>query len=266
MKGNVIRVTLLCLFGATFLLAAWKLIGIRSGYKKGSDTYESIRFDVVFENEVTESTKSPENEFVTREPEVILTGPKEKAPILVNFDALLEINPDVVGWVYSPDTPINYPVVQGKDNDEYLRHTIRKEYNIAGSIFLDYRNAEDFSTVFNVIYGHNLYTEEMFGSLLHYKEEGYYEEHPVLWLLTPNGDYKLHVIAGFTLSAKSSLYEFGMTEEGIGDFLAQALEKNDFSPPQDDNPVENFLVLSTCSYEYDDARYILVTRMEPLFS
>ncbi|MBQ2750033.1 MAG: class B sortase [Clostridia bacterium] len=261
-KTGVIRLILLCVFGCSFLVAAYKLMGIHNAYKAGSDVYDQIQFEVVDENEMAETGPDQEAESVTTEPEVMIN--QEKAPVSVDFDALQEINPDVVGWIYSPGTPINYPIVQGKDNDEYLRHTIRREYNIAGSIFMDYRNEPDFSTVFNVIYGHNLYTQEMFGSLLNYKKDGYYEDHSVMWLLTPNGDYKLHVIAGFTLKASSSLYEFGMTEEGIGNFLAQALEKNDFTPPADDAPVENFLVMSTCSYEYDDARYIVVTRMEPL--
>lgn len=269
MKRKTVRIILLCIFASTFLLSVYKLIGIYIEYHSGSSEYKDIQFHVVSENEMAEEESQKPEGNSDPEPEIILkpdeSAQKGHAPISVNFDALMDINADVVGWIYSEGTPINYPIVQGKDNDEYLRHTIRGEYNNAGSIFLDYRNASDFSTVFNVIYGHNLYTQEMFGSLLQYKKDGYFQDHSTLWLLTPHGDYKLHVIAGFTLKASSPLYEFDMTEEGIGNFLAQALTKSDFTPPVDDTPIENFMVLSTCSYEYDGARYILVTQMEAMY-
>ena len=273
LKGNpdkvkkVARDVLIVICGITFLFSAYKVVTAYLEYEKGGTTYSEIRFDVVTENEITEDTtdslsNDAEEPF---EPEKILEDPKEEAPILVDFDELLEINPDVVGWIYSPDTPINYPVAQGKDNKEYLRHSLRGKYNIAGTIFLDYRNNADFTTGFNVLYGHNLYTQEMFGSLLNYKKEGYYEEHPVMWLLTPQGDYKLHVIGGCTLKANSELYNISISDENFGTVLLNTLDDSDFTTQVDRSQYDNYLVLSTCSYEYDNARYVLVTCMEPLF-
>ena len=66
------------------------------------------------------------------------------APVEVDFDALLEKNPHVVGWLYCEGTNINYPVVQGADNEQYLRRLLDGSYNRAGTIFLDSRNASDF--------------------------------------------------------------------------------------------------------------------------
>ena len=65
----------------------------------------------------------------------------ETAPITVDFERLQEENKDIIAWLYCPDTEINYPVVQSKDNEYYLRRLLDGTWNIAGTLFIDYRNA-----------------------------------------------------------------------------------------------------------------------------
>ena len=80
----------------------------------------------------------------------------ETAPITVDFERLQEENKDIIAWLYCPDTEINYPVVQSKDNEYYLRRLLDGTWNIAGTLFMDYRNAADCSDLHTIIYGHNM--------------------------------------------------------------------------------------------------------------
>src|SRR5699024_10196815 len=90
-------------------------------------------------------------------------GKKDKCPITVDFDALRAINEDVVAWVYIEDTGINYPVVQGEDNEYYLHHTFERKENFSGAIFMDITCHPDFTSDNSILFGHNLRTGEMFG-------------------------------------------------------------------------------------------------------
>lgn len=191
--------------------------------------------------------------------------PKETAPISVDFDYLTETNPDIIGWLYSEDTPINLPVAQSKDNDYYLRRLIDGSWNSGGTLFADYRNARNFSDSNTVIYGHNMKNKEMFGTLEGYKQQSYYETHPTMWLLTPSGDYRLELVAGIVASTRSPFYSSDLPEAEVLSLVRQAIADSTFqSDPTAPAEGDRYLTLSTCSYEYDDARYLIVTRLHPL--
>lgn len=188
-------------------------------------------------------------------------APTEIVPIEVDFNVLLEINEDVIGWIYCEDTPINYPLVQGADNDYYLRRVIDGTRNTSGTLFADCRNAGDFSDVNTILYGHNMKDKSMFGTLAYYKEQSYYEEHPIFWILTPDADYRVDLIAGFLTDADSAVYSIGQTEQEFFALLEQALERSTFQSDYEIAQGEHFLTLSTCSYEHDNARYVLIGRL-----
>ena len=187
--------------------------------------------------------------------------PRETAPIEVDFDVLLEKNEDIVGWLYSEDTPINLPVAQSSDNDYYLRRLIDGTGNNSGTLFVDYRNDRTFSDRNTIIYGHNMKNKEMFGTLPNYKEQSYFDEHPMMWLLTLDGDYKIELVAGYVTPTSSDVYSFEQSEEDVLAMVQQAVEKSTFHTDLEINPGDRFLTLSTCSYEYDNARYVLIGRM-----
>lgn len=104
----------------------------------------------------------------------------------VQFDELLKTNGDVIAWIYGANTHINYPVVQGSDNDYYLRHLLDGTWNDNGSIFMDCANSADFSDQNSLIYGHNMTSGAMFSNLVKYKQQAYYDQHPYLYMLTPS--------------------------------------------------------------------------------
>ena len=257
--AEIVRTVLILLCVAVFLFSAVKLYGIYAEYSHGTESYEELTDQYVSEAADAEETE-PES---TEIPE--LTEPEETTPITVDFDALLKENGDVVGWLYCEDTPINYPIVQSKDNDYYLRRLLDGTWNIAGTIFMDYRNASDFSDWNTIIYGHNMNNDSMFGTLQDYKKQAYYEEHPVLYLLTPEQDYKIQLFSGYTTSAtEEKTYGFPDTIEGRDVLVENALQHSTFEAEEQIGDEVRIITLSTCAYEYDDARYVLVGVLQPL--
>ena len=109
------------------------------------------------ENEIDETNAIKETEYVSA----------------IDFSALDSQNPDVVAWIQIPGTQINYPVVQGKDNDYYLHRDLNRQKSTAGTIFLDYADRADFSSLHNVLYGHHMKNGSMFKDISRYKDQGY---------------------------------------------------------------------------------------------
>ncbi len=247
---------LLLLFFIIFGFSLYKIVTISGEYAENEKLYEELGAQVIIEvPQNTELPKLPESEEVA----------EENAPaISVDFEKLTQQNSDVVGWIYCKDTPISYPVLQADDNDYYLQRMINGKYNAGGSIFMDYRSNADMSSLNTVIYGHNMKNGSMFGMLEGYKKQAYYEEHSVLWYLTPKGTYKIEPILGYVTDAASDAYTDFQTEEEMMAYLENAMRKSTFVSDVAIETVKQIVTLSTCSYEYDDARYVLVGKIEKI--
>ncbi len=184
----------------------------------------------------------------------------EPEGIDVDFEALWQINSDIVAWIYCPDTPINYPVVQSDDNDYYLRRLLDGSWNIGGTLFLDYRCTGDFTGRHNLIYGHHMKSGAMFGSLVRYRNQSYYSEHPVMYLATPDRLYRVELFAGCTIDAMDNIYDVNPTDEQIQGMT----RRSTFAPDHEislDGPI---LTLSTCAYDFENARYVVMGRLVPV--
>lgn len=185
-------------------------------------------------------------------------------PIHVDFEALQAEHPDIIGWIYCPDTPINYPIVQAEDNQYYVDRLVDGTGNGGGSIFLDFRNSSEFTDVNSVIYGHNMTNKSMFGSLRDYRQQSYYEEHPVLWIVTPELAYRVDLLAGCVTAADSDDYNLLETVNELQNLLSKLTDKSTFKSRLDPSVAERIVVLSTCTYDYDNARYIVVGNLLPI--
>lgn len=176
----------------------------------------------------------------------------------VDFAALREVNPDIVGWLYSEGTPIHYPVVQGQDNDFYLHHLFDGSEGHCGTIFLETQNERDFSDPHSILYGHHMKDGSMFKSLKGYQEQSYYEEHPVLLLETPEQWYRLEVFAGYVASTDSHAWQLDFADaQERQSWLDEQVKKSDFHSDVMPGPGDRILTLSTCSYEFQNARYVV---------
>lgn len=165
-KMTASDVVLIVIFVVAITVAAvsgYKLYSIMMEYKAGVDEYNEIADTVVKERDAdAEDVKKLKD----------AKGHETKhwtSPLEINFDELKSINQDVAGWLYMEALPnINYPIVQGSDNDFYLHHTYKKESIFAGSIFVDCKNTKDFSDQNTIVYGHNMKNGSMFGTLKQY--------------------------------------------------------------------------------------------------
>ena len=186
----------------------------------------------------------------------------------VAFNEMWMTTPDVVAWICSPDTVIDYPVMHGESNDTYLHSNWRRVYSTSGSIFADYKCTGDLVSDFNtMIYGHNMKNGSMFHSIKNYASQSYYEEHPYIWYVTPEANYLLYLVAGYVVESDDEAYYLRFSVEGVQSLLENAVSRSDFEADyviaglDADKVIETaqrVVVLSTCSYEFDDARYILV--------
>lgn len=206
---------------------------------------------------VAEATDSSE----TTEPTVVLA---EAPPIFVDFETLLAENPNIIAWIYSEGTVINYPVVQGEDNQYYVDHLPDGRYNPHGSIFLDYRNLSDFGDFNSILYGHNMVNNSMFGTLHEYNSQDYYEKHPYMWIITPDAAYRLELIAGMVTPSDSDAYELFNSPEELHAHVEYALSESVFDAGEVDvENIQHIMTLSTCSYEYAIARFVLIGNLVP---
>lgn len=177
----------------------------------------------------------------------------------VDFDSLRAVNGQVVGWIYGEDTGISYPIAQASDNDYYLKRMFNGESNPSGAIFLDCRNQSDFSDSHCIIYGHHMKNGSMFAALSNYKSQEYFEDHPRMLLLTPGGNYAVEIFAGYVANVEDDAWVTGFASEAdYEDWIAASLSKSliraGFAPSASDH----VLTLSTCSYEFEDARFVLL--------
>lgn len=117
------------------------------------------------------------------------------------FSTLQEINKDTVGWLTVNNTRIDYPVVQAKDNDYYLRRDYYQNKNRHGWIFMDYRNNPDELNENTIIYGHNLANQTMFGTLRYALNSYWYKKsaNQIITFNTPNENMKFQIFSIYTI-------------------------------------------------------------------
>lgn len=174
----------------------------------------------------------------------------------IDFDELEKLNPDIIGWLYCPDTPINYPVLQGADNSFYLTHLADGSEGIYGALFLDFESS--FEDRHSIIYGHHMKNGSMFASLTNYSEQSYYDEHPTFYLITRSGTYEISLFSGFTTTATSRAFErvFDSTA-ALQEWLQWMQEMSDFQSETLITDMGKVVSMSTCAYSFNNARYVL---------
>ena len=185
---------------------------------------------------------------------------------LAEIDAarLTEINADYSCWIYAPDSPIDYPIVHGADNEYWLHRLFDGSRNAAGTLFIDYRNLSDFQDPNTLIYGHHMRNDSMFGTLDHYEQPGYYDAHPWMLVIARDETYLVELLAGYTTSKKDHCYDIAISDESDKQkFIDEAKTKSDFQSPIEINPGDNLITLSTCAYAFENARYIVIGRLRP---
>ena len=167
------------------------------------------------------------------------------------------VTDDLVGWLNIENTAINYPVMQGETNSEYLNKDCYGNYSVAGSIFLDYRN-DAFNDDYSLIYGHHMTEGYMFGALDEFYDEDYYNTHTQGTLTVTDKKYHLEVFSLLECEADNKMvFDFSDIP-----FLTSELKTSSirFTDPGR----KKILALSTCRDAYSDLRTVLFLTMEEM--
>ena len=235
------------ILAAVFVFSTVQVFRVLKEYQEADAVYEQMQNDYV----AVPTPTVP----VPDQPEV------ETAGIAVDFPKLFATNADVIGWLYCADTPIHYPVVQAADNDTYLHKGLDGQYLRSGTIFADYRNDPIGKDRQFVLYGHSMKNKTMFGSLLEYKKQAYYDAHPVLYYLTPDAEYRIELFAGCVMKVPQIIYQPNPGTEEYATYLKEMRQKSTFHSDVTVTAEDTVVVLSTCSYEFDNARYVALGKL-----
>ena len=179
-----------------------------------------------------------------------------------NFDQLLTVNDETIGWIYIPDTNINNVVVKGGNNKYYLSYTFYGTKSKYGTVFMDYRNALPFQDN-TIIYGHNMRDDRMFGDLMKYKKAQFYNEHSIIYLKTAESVTKWKIFSVYVTSTdfyyivNTFKNNVGLKQRFIDEVCARSLLECDV----DVTPEDKIITLSTCDYTIKDGRFAVHARL-----
>lgn len=188
---------------------------------------------------------------------------KYKPSDTMSLEDLMAINPDVCAWLTVDDTNIDYPVLRGQDNEEYLTKDFYGEYAPGGSLFLDFRNSREFDDYYHIIYGHHMNGGAMFGDIPKFESKDFFDSHTTGTLMIPGITYQLEIFAYLSVDAYDSymfvpiLKDEESGEEVLTHIQQTALNYRDIGVTGNDR----IMAMSTCSEAFTDARSILVARI-----
>ena len=256
--------------------AGYRIIETRTEYQEGNALYEDlsdqvrkhISGDMELPNAGMEDflagMQEPQDEGTQalREVKTRIYIPN----IEIDFEALREINNDSAAWLYNPATVIDYPVFETDNYTYYINHLPDGTVNANGSLFIDYNNASDFSDPLTVIYGHHMKSGKMFGGLVGYKQQEFYDLHPYMYLYTEHENYRIDLMYGAVIGAGKWKEHAFMFTENMGNLLEYAMDNTTFESDTEYKEGDRIIVLSTCSYEFNEARYIVVGILRPEWS
>lgn len=177
------------------------------------------------------------------------------------------MNAGVVGWIRVPGTNIDYPIAQAQDNEYYLDHNVKGGYSKIGCPFLDYRCEGDFSGFNSIVYGHHINRRRMFTDISRFKNASFFDEHPSAWLTLEDGAHRVDFLAYLNVERDSFVYEVVLItpndrQEYIDKVWESAVNVTKTESLQPSKLKEDrelrLLVLSTCTYEFNNARGVLI--------
>lgn len=187
----------------------------------------------------------------------------------VDWDALRAINPDVVGWVYIPGTIVNYPIVHTDNDERYLTYDFNGQQGWGatfGTIFLQAANAGDFSDANNIVYGHHLNNGSMFACLADMTDDAGFNAHRTVYVLTPQGNYKLRTFSLVHCAADDPLAQTSFADSAAQTAYVQDKIDRSTAAPEGQLPaaedIDHTFAFVTCDNLPSDGRYVLFSYVE----
>lgn len=186
-------------------------------------------------------------------------GDPDSNPTLAELQA---INPDVLGWLTIDDTHIDYPVVIGETDMEYVNKDVYGDFALSGSIFLDSDNARDLSDAYTLVYGHHMDNGAMFGDVVEFVNTDYFESHPSGTLYLPDATYTIEIFACVQVDAfDSMIYDPLAQDDDVSELLHYVDEIAVQSRYIGVQPTDKVIGLSTCAEAETNGRVVIFGRL-----
>ena len=229
-RRTATKIIIICL-AVIVLVSGWHLFTILKGYYADRSVYENI---------------------------------SEQAGDDIDFDALRKINPDVIGWLRYEGTIIDYPIVQGENNEMYLSMLFDRTWGGCGTLFADCITEAPFRQFNTIVYGHHMKDGTMFACLKELRDPEYCKKHSRLELTTPEGKFDLVIWAFLNEPSDSTIYTTNFVlEEDKQNYLNLIGSLASYMTTANVTTEDRLVMLSTCAYEFEEARYIVVCKMVP---
>lgn len=277
-KGNgaALRIAVLVIAAAMFLYSGYRVAAYLLEGRKSQDVTAELIQQAVRTPQPQETKGQPVHtlrptpdaaEYVpdaddetADEQETTHTAPDEL--LSVDFDTLQSVNPDIQAWLYMSGSSIHYPVLQAEDNSTYLYRLADGSSNAHGSLFIDCRNAGDFSDWNTLIYGHNMKDGSMFGGLKKYRKQAYYDAHPEMTLFTPEKTYRMEIFAAVTTDVSAAVYRVPAAREERDELVQWAQRNSEIECDVSIGTEDRIVTLSTCTGSDDDRFVVLAVLRE----
>lgn len=264
-----IRKSLSLLLVLTGLFSITMFLKSQQEKTAGGNSYENaLALATAGKTSQTEVPQPPTETPESGEPQWIVAPLEEEDPYVrtlaeLNLEALRQVNPDVVGWILIPDTEMNYPLMQGTDNDYYLKHTWDRKRYVVGSIFLEYLCSPAFTDFNTIIYGHNMNDGSMFAGLRKYKEADYWKSHPYVYIRSDKGVYRYEIFSSYLAKVESNTYSLQFSgEQSRKNFLHNLLVQSAIDTGIQPETTDRVLTLSTCSGAGYTTRWVVHARLK----
>ena len=191
--------------------------------------------------------------------ETIEILPPQYPPLAIDMDKLLEMNDDFRGWFYFPAVEVSYPVVQGEDNDYYLKHSFEDEKSNSGSVFMDCGAAPDWSDRNTFVFGHNMRDGSMFGSLKKLVDDSsLLDANPRFYIYTKDAVYTYEIFSYYMTKSDSNRYMVFSSDENYDKYTSWAVENSNYAFDVDLSERPNIVSLSTCYGSAGTSRRLLI--------
>ncbi len=188
----------------------------------------------------------------------------------IKYARLYALNPEFVAWLSIPNTQINVQVVKAENNEKYLKQDFYGQYSRYGCPFMDFRDNIRNLSMNTIIYGHHMKDGLMFAELSKYMKPDGFENAPVISLSTLYGDYNFKIYAVFITNSKAAddngylfnfIFNHLTSDEAFESYIQAVDERKLYTTGVDIEPGDKLLTLSTCTYEFEDARLVVLARM-----
>ena len=247
-----------------FAFSLWQLADILMGYYQVEQEYDNIVQELeqetvpvptqpqqqiqLNENQETAASAQATLEVIIETEDVVEETEEPFVLYLPDFAYLRGINSDIIGWIQLPGTKINYPIVQGSDNEYYLNHTVNGEENSGGAIFMDAAIQDGFNDKNAIIYGHNLKSGAMFSRLNRYARKSFWDANRYIYITTPFGMSVYEVFSAYQTTADADVYYYGFSEDHYyQEYLDRIQSYSIFRAGVSVGVEDTIITLSTCA-------------------